>query len=201
MACTTGEEDVRVWGPIDNKRVTRPSDAQCTCVPQRTAWTLTRIPGDRASPGHPCGLAQAPLPGPAYFLAKMPGALCPHFWAAKFGKPVEENFLPLEYVTPSQKGRGVIKDQLSCTHFLCQETPPLIHSVLAWALRLGAYQSSVPDSNPALLLVLLLFPFLISLRLDSSSKSLWVTCGLTKSAVFALVWSNSFAAVVILNAP
>ena len=50
-----------------------------------------------------------------------------------------------------------MKDQLSGTHFLCQETPPLIHPVLAWALRLGANQSSVPDSNPALL-----FPSLIS---------------------------------------
>ena len=56
-----------------------------------------------------------------------------------------------------------MKDQLSGTHFLCQETPPpLIHSVLAWALRFGANQSSVPDSNPALLSLLLLFPSLIS---------------------------------------
>ena len=56
-----------------------------------------------------------------------------------------------------------MKDQLSGTHFLCQETPPrLIHSVPAWALRLGASQSSVPDSNPAFLLLLLLFLSLIS---------------------------------------
>ena len=80
---------------MDNKRATQPSGAQCMCVPQRTTWTPTRIPGDQASPGHPYGLAEAPLPDPAYFLAKILGALCPLFWAAKFGKPVKGNFLPL----------------------------------------------------------------------------------------------------------
>ena len=45
-----------------------------------------------------------------------------------------------------------MKNQRSCTHFLCEEAPtPLILWVRAWALRLGANQSSVPDSNPAFL--------------------------------------------------
>ena len=34
MAGTTGEKDMKVWGPINNKRATRPSGAQCTCLPQ-----------------------------------------------------------------------------------------------------------------------------------------------------------------------
>ena len=53
-----------------------------------------------------------------------------------------------------------MKNQLSCTHFLCKEAhPPLICTVLAWALRLGVNKSSVPDSNPVLLSLLLLLPF------------------------------------------
>ena len=58
-----------------------------------------------------------------------------------------------------------MKNQLSCTHFLCKEAappPPRIHTVLAWALRLGANESSVPTPNCVLLSLLLLFPFLVS---------------------------------------
>ena len=56
-----------------------------------------------------------------------------------------------------------MKNQLSCTHFLCKEADsPLIHTVLAWALRLGANESGVPTLNPVLLSLFLLFPFLVS---------------------------------------
>ena len=96
MTGITSEKDMKVWSPINTKRATRASAAQCTCEPERTTSTLPRILGDRASPEHPCGLAQAALPGTAYYLAeRILGALCPHSWAAKFGTPVRGNFLPL----------------------------------------------------------------------------------------------------------
>ena len=74
------------------------------------------------------------------------------------------------------------------------DPPPFIHSVLAWALRLGANQSSVPDSNPALLSFLLLFPSLISSRLDSSYALSLEPAGKPISVpVMQIVWcSRSF---------
>ena len=93
MAGTASEKDEKVWGPLDRKRATQQSEPECTCVPQRTTLTPPRTPGDRASPGHSCGLAQVPLRGPAYFLAKsILRALCPHSWGAKYGKPDKEDF-------------------------------------------------------------------------------------------------------------
>ena len=154
MAGTTGGKEVKVRGPTTRGQ---PGHQVLSAreSPPRTISTPTRIPGDRGSPGHPCGLAQAPLRGPAFFLAKcIFGALCPHFWVAQIRQARQREFPSLRIGNTKPEGRGVMKNQVSCTHFLCKEADPPLPSYtrcLRWRFAWA------PMYHPCLLLTLFFF--------------------------------------------